>query len=235
MDQGVKKRRRRQKTNKTDAELKRLNAILDDLMDDTDEQEHHEQTGKNKLKKTPLTDKARLRQEAARWGHLTHLANHYDGVEPDRNNKHNKRTATRKKERDTLMHMKEIARVIRLTRHPTTTPAAMDEIRREKIIAHCKKQQEYFTRKFRATDTTTGMQLKRRLEGIAESTTGKLLTKVFEILNEALGRKTAIKGKLTHLHPMGDTTAPLITEPEEVKQEADNHGTRAHGPRTGAP
>ena len=63
----------------------------------------------------------------------------------------------------------------------------------------------------------------------------ELLTKVFEILNEALGRKPAIKGKLTHLHPMGDTTAPLITEPEEVKQEADNHGTRAHGPRTGAP
>lgn len=41
-------------------------------------------------------------------------------------------------------------------------------------------------------------------------------------------------GKFTHLHPTKETTAPLITKPEEDNQEADNHGTRANGPRTGA-
>lgn len=62
-----------------------------------------------------------------------------------------------------------------------------------------------------------------------------MLNKVFPIINEALGRKTATKGKVTYLNSNGDKSAPLLTDPDEVKQKADNHGTRAHGPKDGVP
>jgi hypothetical protein len=84
-------------------------------------------------------------------------------------------------------------------------------------------------------DKLKGQRLEQRLDGLAKGDTGRMLNKMIEILNEALGRKTATKGKVTYLHPNGYTTAPLLTNPDQVKQEADNHSTRAHGPKDGVP